>query len=80
MQVVHERCCGLDVHKKAAVACVVDHGREGEGAESVCTFRTLTSDLLAPRGLAGGHGRDAPDDGVDGRVLAAGVQHPGGRP
>ena len=23
MQVVHERCCGLDVHKRVIVACVL---------------------------------------------------------
>jgi len=23
MQVVYERCCGLDVHKKTVVACVL---------------------------------------------------------
>src|SRR6266567_1378828 len=23
MQVVHERCCGLDVHKKTVVACIL---------------------------------------------------------
>ena len=23
MQVVHERCCGLDVHKRTVVACVL---------------------------------------------------------
>ncbi len=23
MQVVHERCCGLDVHKRNVVACVL---------------------------------------------------------
>lgn len=41
MQVVCERCCGLDVHKKTVVACVVTpDGRE------VRTFGTMTRDLL----------------------------------
>ena len=41
MQVVHERCCGLDVHKKNVVACVLT----AEG-EQVRTFGTMTRDLL----------------------------------
>jgi transposase len=41
MQVVHERCAGLDVHKKTVVACVLTP----EGKE-IRTFSTMTSDLL----------------------------------
>ena len=42
MQVVYERCCGLDVHKKSVVACVVTP--EGKETQS---FGTMTADLLA---------------------------------
>jgi transposase len=42
MRVVHERCAGLDVHKKTVVACVVTP----EGHE-VRTFSTMTAQLLA---------------------------------
>jgi transposase len=41
MQVVHERCCGMDVHKKTVVACV----RTNEGQETR-TFGTMTRELL----------------------------------
>ncbi len=42
MQTLHERCCGLDVHKKTVVACVITpEGRETR------TFGTMTVDLLA---------------------------------
>jgi hypothetical protein len=34
MQVVHERCCGLDVHKTAVVACVLSPGAGGSRARS----------------------------------------------
>ena len=44
VQVVYERCCGLDVHKDTVVACVITP--EGE---SLCTFGTMTRDL---KGLA----------------------------
>ncbi len=47
MQVVHERCCGLDVHKKTVVACVLVTDEKGKVHKSVRTFRTLTSELLA---------------------------------
>lgn len=41
MDVLHERCCGLDVHKKTVVACV----RTREGSETR-TFGTGTTELL----------------------------------
>ena len=41
MQVMYERCAGLDVHKKTVVACVVTP----EGQE-IRTFSTMTVDLL----------------------------------
>lgn len=47
MQVVHERCCGLDVHKKAVTACVLITSEKGKAQKSVRTFRTVTEDLLA---------------------------------
>jgi hypothetical protein len=42
MRVVHERCCGLDVHKRRVVACVITP----EGQETR-TLGTMTKDLLA---------------------------------
>ena len=42
MQVVHERCCGLDVHKRVVVACVLA-GQE----RTIRSFGTLTEDLEA---------------------------------
>ncbi len=41
MEVIYERCCGLDVHKKTVVACVMTP----EGQETR-TFPTMTKDLL----------------------------------
>lgn len=41
VQVVHERCCGLDVHKKNVVACVLT----SQGGQ-VRTFGTVTRELL----------------------------------
>lgn len=41
MEIVYSHCCGLDVHKKNVVACVLTP----EGKE-IRTFATLTDDLL----------------------------------
>ena len=47
MQVVYERCCGLDVHKKTVVACVLITHPDGTVQQRVRTFATMTPDLLA---------------------------------
>jgi transposase len=50
MQVVHERCAGLDVHKKTVVACRMVPKPVSEGWQvDVRTFGTMTVDLLALR-------------------------------
>ena len=47
MEVVHERCCGLDVHKRTVVACVLITRPDGAVERQVRTFKTMTADLLA---------------------------------
>lgn len=47
MDVLYERCCGLDVHKKTVVACVLTPGTPGQPQKAVRTFGTMTADLLA---------------------------------
>ncbi len=47
MQVVHERCCGLDIHKKTVVACVLIDEGTGKVRKHVRTFSTMTADLVA---------------------------------
>lgn len=46
MQVVHERCAGLDVHKKTVVACRITPQVAGGGHKEIRTFGTLTDELL----------------------------------
>jgi transposase len=41
MRVVHERCCGLDVHKRTVVACVLT-----PDGQQTRTFATMTRDLV----------------------------------
>jgi transposase len=47
MQVVYERCCGLDVHKLTVVACVIVPGAAGQPHKETRTFETLTENLQA---------------------------------
>jgi transposase len=42
MKVVHEICCGIDVHAKTLVACLL----LGNGDKQIRTFTTMTADLL----------------------------------
>jgi transposase len=45
MQVVYERCCGVDVHKRTVVACAIVPGSDGQLVKETRTFDTLTADL-----------------------------------
>src|SRR4051794_30806040 len=47
MDVVYERWCGLDVHKRTVVACVLTPGEQGRPQKEVRTFGTMTADVLA---------------------------------
>jgi transposase len=47
MRVLHERCCGLDIHKKFVVACLLATGQDGTVHKEVRTYSTMTNDLLA---------------------------------
>lgn len=46
MQKIHERCCGLDVHKKSVTACLITPAAKGEFARTTRTFGTTTAELL----------------------------------
>jgi transposase len=47
MEVVHERCCGLDVHKKSVTACLIVPGPDGLAQKEIRSFGTMTADLLS---------------------------------
>lgn len=47
MHVVYTRCCGMDVHKKMLVACVLLTQEDGSVQRHVRTFSTMTAELLA---------------------------------
>lgn len=49
MELVYERCCGLDVHKKMVMACLSIPDGKGQRSKEVRTFRTTTQELLLLR-------------------------------
>jgi transposase len=46
VDVVQERCCGLDVHQKTVVACLITPGAGDQPQKEIRTFGTMTADLL----------------------------------
>ncbi len=46
MDLIHDRCAGLDVHKMTVVACVRAVAADGRVAVQTRTFATMTADLL----------------------------------
>ena len=48
MQVLHQTCAGMEVHKKDVKVCLVTRDSEGQRREDVRCFRTMTKDLTFP--------------------------------
>ena len=46
MDVLYPRCCGVDVHKKQVVACLLTPGTAAAPRKEVRTFGTTTNELL----------------------------------
>jgi transposase len=49
MQIVSERCAGLDVHKKSVMACLITPAANGQRRKERQTFSTMTPDLVRLR-------------------------------
>jgi transposase len=49
MQVVYERCAGLDVHKRTVVVCASTSDAQSQRCKERRTFSTMTPDLLRMR-------------------------------
>jgi transposase len=47
MEILYERWCGLDVHKRTVVACLLAPGPAGQPTKELRTFGAMTRDLLA---------------------------------
>jgi transposase len=46
MDVLFERCCGLDIHKRTVVACLITPRSPGTPTKEVRSFGTMTDELL----------------------------------
>jgi transposase len=46
MQVLYSCCCGLDIHKRFVVACILTTAADGRVQKVTRTFSTMTDDLL----------------------------------
>lgn len=46
MDVVYSHCCGLDVHKKTVVACLISPGEGERPTKQIRTFGTMTDEIL----------------------------------
>ncbi len=46
MDILYERCCGLDIHKRTVVACLIVPSPAGRPRKEIRTFGTMTADLL----------------------------------
>ena len=47
MDGIYRYCCGLDVHKKTVVACLLTPGKDGKSTTTIRTFATMSADLMA---------------------------------
>jgi transposase len=56
MDLILDRCAGLDVHKKTVVACIRCTGPDGAVTAQVRTFGTMTGELLALADWLDAHG------------------------
>src|SRR5579872_3361590 len=56
MDIVIERCCGLDIHKKVVAACAVLSGPDGQPTKQFRTFGTMTDELLELAGWLSSQG------------------------
>lgn len=46
MERIYQRCCGIDIHKKVIVACLLVLTADGHQQKEVRRFRTVTNELL----------------------------------
>ena len=47
MEIIHRCCCGLDVHKKMIVACLIVLDAAGQRQKEIRVFGSMTKDILA---------------------------------
>ena len=76
---MHPICCGLDVHKRSVVACLIRPGPGGQPEKQVRTFGTMTDELQAPTWLLPQAGQlvgSSVMDGAAGDRVQQGAEQP----
>ncbi len=76
MDTIYQRCCGLDIHKKVVVACLITPGPKGEPHKEIRSFGTMTvrRRRIGIVGLAGGCQVHPCGHGKHGGVLETDIQ------
>lgn len=46
MEIIHQRCAGIDIHKKQVTVCALWSNEHGQPQKEIRTFPTMTADLL----------------------------------
>ncbi len=49
MERLYDTCCGIDVHKRTVVACLITPAGRGQRTKETRTFGTTTEELLVLR-------------------------------
>ncbi|MEX2426153.1 MAG: IS110 family transposase [Thermomicrobiaceae bacterium] len=47
MEIVHARCCGIDVHRMSLTACLITPEATGHATKEIRTFGTMTDQILS---------------------------------
>src|SRR5262249_37016317 len=45
MRIVHDVCCGIDIHKKSVTVCLLKSGARGELVKEIRVYSTMTAQL-----------------------------------
>jgi hypothetical protein len=77
MQVERVRCCGLDIHKKTVVACVLLLESNGQRQKEIRTFQTVLAELVTLKAWLEASRLYARGDGINRGVLEAHLEWTG---
>ena len=77
MDVLHPRCCGLDVHNSSISACILLR-EAGRVQKHQCRFGAMTQDLHDLAEMATAVRCDSGSNGIQRRLLEASLEHSGG--
>ena len=65
MEMLYERCAGLDVHKKNVKVDLIPPGHHHQSTKEILTYLTTTHELLQMRDWLHAESLDPPDHGIN---------------